>query len=54
MTESPGKLGLGTIDQAEPFQDSYKGCWGLVPRQELPTAMHELADTQDTPWRPLP
>jgi hypothetical protein len=43
----PG-LGLGTIDQLVPSQDSIK-----VPELLLlPAAVHAVAETQDTPKRP--
>jgi hypothetical protein len=41
-------FGLGTIDQVAPFQDSTsvsKGPWAVL---ELPTAVHDDTDTQDT------
>jgi len=43
----PG-VGLGTTDQALPFQDSDR-----VALPWSPTAIHDLEDTQETPFKAL-
>jgi hypothetical protein len=44
----PPVFGLGTVDQDVPFQVSTS-----VSSPALPTAVHELVETQDTPLRTL-
>ncbi len=48
---NPG-LGLGTTDQADPFQDSVKVAESPVP--PLPTAMQKVVLVHDTLWRSRP
>src|SRR5436309_884537 len=45
--------GLGTTDQAVPFHDSMRVRSTKLLFRYPPTATHELAETQDTPWRKL-
>ena len=46
-------LGLGTIDQLVPFQDSISVWSRLLPLRYEPTAVQELDERQATPPRPL-
>ena len=49
-TLSNGPLGLGTMDQVDPFQDS-TSVWSAVPSLDRPTAVHAAGPVHDTALR---